>query len=107
MQDLLKENKDLQEAVLKKDAQLEAVDQEMARLREEAEARLVRLQEEHEATLARLQEEQEARLHQTLDRLRQAARASVYLNAFSLDPIKKKSLCLKRVLVTCQCSLAI
>ena len=53
MQDLLKENKDLQEAVLKKDAQLEAVDQEMARLREEAEARLVRLQEEQEATFTK------------------------------------------------------
>ena len=61
----------MQEAVLKKDSQLEAMEQEMARLREEEEARLASQQEEHESRLARMQEEQEARLHQTLDRLRQ------------------------------------
>jgi hypothetical protein len=61
-QDLLKENKELQEAILKKDSELEVLEQEVVRMKEEEEAKVVKLKEE-----------QEIRLHQTLDRLRQGA----------------------------------
>ncbi len=47
---------------MKKDSELEVLEQEVVRMKEEEEAKVVKLKEE-----------QEVRLHQTLDRLRQKA----------------------------------